>query len=144
MYQVSHVTTAYSVPGMIPICCTRHPSPTTKNHKHTYDSTTRLLCARLARQSFVLTHKRDSSSTSTTIIKTATAAAQQQHSSSSSSKGGGDLTSPATTHVPDFKNKGKRQNKTYQSKKIRSHNGCPLFLMQLFLEPQNHKNNRQK
>ena len=31
-YQVSHVTTAYSVPGTIPVCCIRHPSPTTKNH----------------------------------------------------------------------------------------------------------------
>ena len=32
------------------------------------------------------------------------------------SRGGGDLTSPAIVYVPDFKNKGKRQNKTYQFK----------------------------
>jgi len=66
---------------MIPICCTRHPSPTTKNHKHTYDSTPRLLCAR---QSFVLTHKRDSSSSTT--IKTTTAARHQHHSSSTAAE----------------------------------------------------------
>ena len=41
--------------GMIPVCCTRHPSPTTKNHEHNYDSIPRLLCAR---QSFALTQTR--------------------------------------------------------------------------------------
>ena len=100
-YQVSHVTTAYTVPGMIPVCCTRHPSPTTNNPKHTYDSISRLLCAR---QSFVLTqtrqqqhhhHHRNHHSRTTP-------APHQQHSSRDSSSGGGDLTSPATTvYVPD-------------------------------------------
>ena len=55
-YQVSQVTTAFTAPGMIPLCCTRHPSsPTTTNHKHTYDRIPRLLCAR---QSFVLSKTR--------------------------------------------------------------------------------------
>ena len=43
-----------------------------------------------------------------------TPAPYQQHRSKDSSRSGGDLTSPATMYVPDFENKGKRQNKTYQ------------------------------
>ena len=173
---------------MILVCCTRHASPTTKNHKHTYGSMLRLLCAR---QSFVLTQTRqqqhhyhrnhhrhttrapqqqqsrkDSSRgggglTSPTAVHVThhpqrnnhkhtydsilcllcarqsftltqtrqqhhhhhrnhhrhiTPAPQQQRSRRDSSRGGGDLTSPATVYVPDLKNKGKRQNKTYQFK----------------------------
>ena len=45
-----------------------------------------------------------------------TAAAHQQHSSRDSRRGGGDLTSPAAVYMPDFTNRGKRQDKTYQFK----------------------------
>ena len=82
------VTTAHTVPDMIPVCCTRHPSPTTKNHNHTYDSIPSC-CVRDRASS---SHKCDDSSTTTTIETTTgtpqqqhssrTAAAQQQHSSS--------------------------------------------------------------
>ena len=114
-YQVSHVTTAYTVPGMIPVCCTRHPSPTTKNHKHTYDSIPRLLCTR---QSFVFTQMRQQHHHHhRNHHRHTTPAPHQPHSSRDSSRGSGDLTSPATLCVPDFENKGKRQNKTYQLKK---------------------------
>ena len=64
------------VPGIILVCCTRHASPTTKNHKHTDDSILRLLCARQSSSS----HKRDSSSTTT--IETTTGTPHQHHSSS--------------------------------------------------------------
>ena len=121
---------------MTSVCCTRRPSPTTKNHKHTYDSIQRLLCAR---QSFVRTQTRQQHHHHyRNHHKHTTPAAQQQHSSRDCSRGGGDLTSPATMYVPEKKNKGKRQNKTYQFKinhfpKIRSHNnGRLLFMMQLF------------
>ena len=44
-YQVSHfTTTAYSVPGMIPVCCTRHPPPTTKNHTQTLQQQQTAVC----------------------------------------------------------------------------------------------------
>ena len=106
-HQVSHVTTANTVPGMILVCCTRHASPTTKNHKHTYDSILRLC----ARQSFILTqtrqqqhhHHRNHHSRHTTP-----APQKKQRSRRDRSRGGGDLTSPATVYVPDFKNKSKR------------------------------------
>ena len=65
----------YTVPGMIPACCTHHPSPTTKNHKRT---AYRACCVRDRVSS---SHKHDSSSTTTTIETTA-GTPQQQHSSS--------------------------------------------------------------
>ena len=45
-----------------------------------------------------------------------TTATLRQHSSKDSSRGGGGLTSPATVCVPDFKNQGKRRNKSYRFK----------------------------
>ena len=98
-YHMSHVTTDYSVPGMIPVCCTRHPSPTTRSHKHTYYSTPHLLCAR---QSFVLTQTRQQQHHHQNHHSSTTPAPHQQHSSRDSSRGGGGLTSPATMYVPDF------------------------------------------
>ena len=96
-------------PGMIlvRVCCTRHASPTTMNHKRTYDSTLRLLCAR---QSFVLTQTRQQHDHHhRNHHRHTTPAPHQQRSRRDSSRGGGDLTSPATVYVPDFKNRGKRQ-----------------------------------
>ena len=113
---------------MTPICCTRHPPPTTKNHKHTYDSTPRLLCAR---ESFVLTHKQTRQQQHhhhQNHHSSSTAAAQLQHSNNRDcSRRGGDLTSPVTMYAPGFKNKGKRQTRptdsTYEHfPQIRIHN----------------------
>ena len=90
-------------------------------------------------------HKRDSSSSNPIETTpgtphqhhTSTTPAAQQHSSRDSSRGGGDLTSPAAVYVPDFKNRGKTAKQDLPFKmnhfpKIRSHNGRPLFPMQLF------------
>ena len=84
------------------------PSPTSKNHKNTYDTIPRSCCVRDRASS---SHKRDSSSTA--IIETThmhtTQAPQQQHiartCSKDNSRGGGDLTSPATVYVADLKKK---------------------------------------
>ena len=85
-----------------------------ESRTHLYDSVPRLSCAR---QSFVLTQTRQQHHHHhRNHHRHTTPAAQQQHSSRDSSRGGGDLTSPATVYVPDFKNKGKRQNKTCQFK----------------------------
>ena len=160
--QVSHVTTAYTVPGMIPVCCIHHHHPQ-QRITNTPTTAYRACCVRDRASS---SHERDSSSTITIETTTGTptppskppqahhtstrAAPQQQHSSRDSSRGGGDLTSPATVYVPEFKSKGKRQKQDLpiHFKKTRSHNGRPLFLVQLFLEPQNYKiiakNNRSK
>ena len=141
-YQVSHITTACTVPGMIPVCCTHHPPIT---HNKESQAHLRQHTALDVSETASSSHKRKSSSTTT--IETTTGTPQQQHSSRDSSRGGGDLTSPATAlYVPDFKNTDKRQtnqdlpiqNIKYFPK-IRSHNGRPLFLMQLFLEPQNYE-----
>ena len=61
------------------------PSPTTKNHKHTYDSMPRLLCAR---QSFVLTHTRQQQQQQhhRNHHRHTTPTAQQQHSSSTAAE----------------------------------------------------------
>ena len=126
--------------SVVYVTITHNKESQTHLRQHTY----RACCVRDRASS---SHKGDSSTTTT--IETTTATPQHHHSSRDSSRRGGDLTSPATVYVPDFKNQRKQQNKTYQFNikplfKIRSHNGRPLFLMQLFLEPQNYKNNRQK
>ena len=54
-YQVPHVTTAHSVPGMIPVSCTRHPSPTS-NNKKTHTTAHRACCMRDRASS---SHKRE-------------------------------------------------------------------------------------
>ena len=77
--RTKYVTTAYTVPGMIPVCCISRPSPTAKNQKHTYDSMPRLLCAR---QSFVLTQTRQQQQHHHRNHRHTTPAPQQQHSSS--------------------------------------------------------------
>ena len=137
--QAHHSSSTAAVPGTIPVCCTRHHHPQ-RRITNTPTTAYRACCVRDRASS---SHKRDSRSTTT--IENTTGTPHQQHSS----KGGGDLTSPATVYVADLKNTGKRQNKTYQFNinyfsKTRRHNGRPLFLTQLFLEPQNYKNNRQK
>ena len=111
------------------LCCTwydtclLHTSPITYNiETNTPTIAYRACCVRDKASS---SHTRNSSSTSTIKTTTgtphqqhnsSTAAAQQQHSSRDSSRGRGELTSPGTVYVPDFKNIGKRQNKTYQFK----------------------------
>ena len=70
---------SYTVPVMMRVYCTRHASPTLKNHKRTYDSILHLLtcCVRDRASS---SHKRDSSSTTT--IETTTGTPHQHHTSS--------------------------------------------------------------
>ena len=114
IYHITHVPTAYSVPGscMMRVFCTRRPS-----HKSTYDdSISRLLCAR---QVFVLTlttppqhfYHENHHSSSNTAAETASG-----NSSRYSSAGVGDLTSPTIVYVPDIKNiwQIKREIKNYQ------------------------------
>ena len=126
---------------MIRACCARHPPHTTKNHKHAYYSIPRLLCAR---QSFVLTqtrqhhhhHHHHHQTHHSSTIEAPQQQRQQQRRWWPNVAG--------DSVRARFRKKGKRENKTYQFKlkplsKSRSHNGRPLFLTQLFLEPQNSK-----
>ena len=122
---------------------------TTNNRKHTYNSIPRLfVCETELRPHTTATAAPPPPSKPPRQHHTITTAASQQQGQQ---RGGGDLSSPATAYVPGLKKKKKANGKTRPAKfklnhfpKIRSYNGRPSFIVQLFPEPQNYEINCQK
>ena len=96
------------------VCCTRHPSPSTKNHK---------THPRRQHTAVVVCETELRPHTNVTAAAPPSKPPQQGHHISTTTaaqllnRGGSDQTSQATVYVPDFSTKDKRQNKTYQLKK---------------------------
>ena len=102
-YHMSPLPILYLVSYLFPVHVTHHPQ------QRITDTPTTVYRACCVRDRASSSLKRDST---TTTIKTTIGTPHQQHSSRDSSRCGGDLTPPTTVYVPDFKNKGKRENKT--------------------------------